>query len=97
MEINKVICKTPDQFHSEVEKWQKNGAAPIIRGRKLIAFGEEVAELATSHGGIRQGAGRPSKGDRVQVAVRINKEAASILKSKNNQSEYIEQLILQNK
>ena len=32
-----------------MEKWQKKGAAPIVRGRKLIAFGEVVAELVVGH------------------------------------------------
>lgn len=45
MELNKVMCETPEQFRVEVEKWQRKGAAPIIRGRKLIAYGETVAEL----------------------------------------------------
>lgn len=32
-----------------MEKWQKKGAAPIVRGRKLVAFGEVVAELVVGH------------------------------------------------
>lgn len=32
-----------------MEKWQKKGAVPIVRGRKLIAFGEVVAELVVGH------------------------------------------------
>lgn len=45
MDLKNVICETSEQFRAEVEKWQKKGAAPIVRGRKLIAYGEVVAEL----------------------------------------------------
>lgn len=59
MEFTNVICSTPDEFHAEVEKWQKKGASPITRGRKLYAYGEVVAELVTMRGGFREGSGRP--------------------------------------
>lgn len=99
MEINKVICETPEQFHTEVEKWQKKGAAPIVRGRNLIAYGEIVAELAVKRGGARPGAGRKTStpGLNVQVAVRISEEAAQVLSEKPNKSEYVNNLILENK
>lgn len=57
MEFCCVICETPEQFHAECEKWAGKG---VVRGRKLIAYGSEVAVLAASHrGGFREGAGRP--------------------------------------
>lgn len=56
MELKNVICETPEQFHAECEKWAGKG---VVRGRKLIAYGETVAELVTSQrGGFREGAGR---------------------------------------
>lgn len=57
MELKNVICETPEQFHAECEKWAGKG---VVRGRKLIAYGETVAELANGgRGGWRNG-GRPS-------------------------------------
>lgn len=92
MEINKVVCETPGQFRAECEKW---AGKCVIRGRKLIAYGKEVAELVTPRGGYRQGAGRP-RGDRTKVVtIRLSQEAVDKLNSlTNNKSEYIDTLIM---
>lgn len=98
MELKNVICETPEQFHAECKKWQQKGAAPIVRGRKLIAYGETVAELVTSQrGGARVGAGRPAKPQTTPVCFRISPEAAEKLKLVENKSELINKLILKAK
>lgn len=59
--MDKTICTTPEQFHEECEKWAKKGARPVVRGRRLCAYGEVVAELQNTHGGSRPNAGRPKQ------------------------------------
>lgn len=96
MEFKNVICETSEQFHEEVEKWQKKGAAPIIRGRKLIAYGETVAELVTrgTHGGYREGSGRKQNDRNVMLGVRISQEAMNKLEAAtNNKAEFIDNIL----
>ena len=95
MDLQKVTCETPEQFRAEVEKWQKKGAAPIIRGRKLIAYGEIVAELVTSqHGGARQGAGRKPNDRIISISVKVSQEAFDKLNAHtNNKSEFIDNML----
>lgn len=94
MDLTKVVCSTPQEFHEEVVKWQKKGAAPIVRGRRLIAFGEVVAELATSRGGHREGAGRP-KGNRTNtILVKVNDEAMERWRSGVSRTDQIETFLL---
>lgn len=50
MELKNVMCETPEQFHQECLKW---AGKALVRGRKLIAYGEVVATLA-SQSDIRQ-------------------------------------------
>ena len=52
-----------------------------------------------TRGGTRPGAGRKAStpGLTVQVSVRISEEAAQVLSEKGNKSEYINNLILENK
>ena len=45
------------------------------------------------HGGRRSGAGRPTNDRNILVAVRISQEAADILNTQRNKSEYIDELI----
>lgn len=45
------------------------------------------------HGGRRSGAGRPANGRSIMVCVRITKEAADILNTQLNKSEFIDNLI----
>lgn len=95
MELKKIICETPEQFHAEVVKWQKKGAAPITRGRRLIAYGETVAEFAPSKGGYRTGSGRPRGTREKAVTIKLSQEAVDKLNSlTSNKSEYIDNLIL---
>lgn len=90
MELKNVICETSEQFHAEVEKWQKKGAAPIIRGRKLIAYGETVAELKNTWGGSR-GGGRPKNDRNHNLQVKVSAEALEKLnKVTKNKAEYID-------
>lgn len=94
MDLTKVICSTPQEFSEEVAKWQKRGAAPVIRGRQLIAYGEVVAELATNRGGRRDGSGRP-KGDRTNtILVKINDDAMERWRQGVNRTSQIEAFIL---
>ena len=96
MEIKKVICHTPEEFRTDVERQQKLGHAPIIRGRKLYVYSQVAAELKLSHGGYREGAGRPQGSRTVPLSVRISQEAMDNLNSKtDNKSEYIDKLLLQ--
>lgn len=44
-------------------------------------------------GGRRPGAGRPANDRNILVAVRISQEAANILNTQRNKSEYIDELI----
>lgn len=98
MEFNNVLCATPSEFSEEVKKWQNKGAAPIIRGRKLYAYGEVVAELVNNHGGKREGAGRPTTDRNVCITFRTTKEAADKLnKLTDNKSMYLTELILKQK
>lgn len=96
MEIKKVICHTPEEFRSEVERHQKLGHNPIIRGRKLYVYSQVAAELKLPHGGSREGAGRPQGNRTVSLSVRISQEAMKKLNSvTDNKSEYIDKLLLQ--
>jgi len=71
MELQKVICSTPEEFSKECQKWAGKG---VVRGRKLIAYGIEVAELITTRGGKREGAGaKPRDGEaRVNLCCRVS-------------------------
>lgn len=50
-------------------------------------------EELKKRGGRRPGAGRPANNRNIMVAVRISKEAADILNTQKNKSEYIDELI----
>lgn len=60
MELEKMICRTPEEFRQACVKYAS--ARPVVRGRTLYAYGEAVAELVTGRGGARSGAGRKPSG-----------------------------------
>lgn len=91
MELKKVICETPEQFHEECLKWV--GKRSVIRGRQLFVMGEVVAELVSNRGGYRPGSGRKSEGRTKSVTFRISEEAAKILDRCENKSAFIDALI----
>ena len=50
-------------------------------------------EEQKKRGGRRPGSGRPANNRKIMVAVRISQEAADILNTQKNKSEYIDELI----
>lgn len=69
MELEKMICRTPEEFRQACVKYAS--AHPVVRGRTLYAYGEAVAELVTGRGGARSGAGRKPSGDTPKVPYTI--------------------------
>jgi len=88
--MEKVICHTPQEFSAECQKHP----ASIVRGRTLYSReGEAIAELVTTRGGSRNGAGRPETDRSISISVRISQEAYDKLKNIGNKSLYIDRLI----
>ena len=52
-----------------------------------------MTQKNNNHGGPRPNSGRPSTDRKVALSVRISQEAADILQTVTNKSEYIDQLI----
>lgn len=95
MEFEKVICSTSEEFGRECLKW---AGKSVIRGRKLYAYGETVAELRCPRGGHREGAGRKrDDGDcRVTLTVRVapkTKERLDRLKGNLSYGKIIDKIV----
>lgn len=58
---------------------------------------EDMEEEKKQRGGRRTRAGRPTKGKKILIAVRVSEEAHSILQQQANKSEYIDELIIRDK
>lgn len=52
-----------------------------------------MERINNNHGGARLGSGRPSTDRRVALSVRISQDAANILATVSNKSEFIDRLI----
>jgi len=88
--MGKIICHTPQEFSAECQ----SHPASIVRGRTLYSRdGEAIAELVTTRGGARNGAGRPETDRTISISVRISQEAYDKLSLIGNKSAYIDRII----